>query len=585
MPKSLRQASYLQQRGSGIWYFRFKLPSKLQSLVGKVDIRLSLDTHELSLAQEKITALLPHVYSIKRLAKTMGELTPEITKKALDLYFTNLVEALERTNAPYLRNTGTAGTEFIGMLPQPSMITSPNTQKSLYAFRSDQTKWAIQQNHHQKASRQAGQYLEQVGGVPDKEAPLFQQLSLDILKLQAMYWEIMKAREDGDYRTEREFIQYYTESGYSILRKNNDQPKGPTLSAAWQAYYTEKSTGRPKADWSPPTAQGQQAMFDELIEIVGEISISAFTRDLVLDYLDKVARLPKNRTKTYAGKEFQELLLLDIPESQRPSSRTVAEKLAKLRAFLTWSRIAKKYLDFDPTEGINVKTHSRSYAPFIQGDLTALFHSPQYLEKRHRHLWQYWAPLLALYTGARLNEIAQLRLPDVIREDGIWVFSFPDYGEDQKIKTQAGIRKVPVSKTLIDLGFLDYINYLRDRGEERVLPDLSKGTRSWGQKISKWFNDTYKDQCGITPDPSGGRKVFHSFRHTAITKATSAGLPIQHCQQAFGHERSILGETATYTHQYPVRVLVPVIDALDFGLDHGSYQESWKSYVKYWKAM
>jgi len=301
---------------------------------------------------------------------------------------------------------------------------------------------------------------------------------------------------------------------------------------------------------------------------------------VILDYLEKVGRLPKNRTKSYPGQSIEDLLSLDIPELQRPSSRTVAEKLTRVGAFFRWCRVTRGFLDADPTEGVNIRSNSRSYSPFTENDLGLLFFSQEYRQDKHRSLWQFWIPLVALYTGARQSEIAQLMVDDVVKEDGIWLFSITDFGEDQKIKTSAGIRKVPMSEILIDLGFVDYVDYLKDQGIPRVFPDLEKGSRSWGQRVSRWFNETYKERCGVRPDPTGGRKVFHSFRHTAITKALSANLPIQHCQQVFGHERSILGETATYTHQFPVKSLIPVIEALDWNLTHRVHRHQWASYIQ-----
>ena len=72
----------------------------------------------------------------------------------------------------------------------------------------------------------------------------------------------------------------------------------------------------------------------------------------------------------------------------------------------------------------------------------------------------------------------------------------------------------------------------------------------------KWFNERYKRQRGVTDDPSGARKTFHSFRHTAITKVLGDGIPLQLWQAVFGHEQSLLGETRTYAHEYPVTRLV-----------------------------
>jgi len=342
----------------------------------------------------------------------------------------------------------------------------------------------------------------------------------------------------------------------------------PKISDAWAEFYREKTTGLPNPEWNKNTAVGKQAIIEELIAIVDDLSVSLLTRDVILDYRDKVSRLPKNRNKLYSNQTIEELLSLELTNDLLPSSRTIDEKLVAVRSFLRWCRIHKGYIDSDPTDGVKVKAQSQSYAPFTSADLQALFHSKKYREGSHRKSWQYWIPLIGLYTGARLSEIAQLKSADLINEEGIWVFNITDAGEGQRIKTQAGIRKVPVSSRLRDLGLIEYAQDLVSKREDRLFPDLKEGTKGWGHKASRWFNDVYKRRCGIEIDPGGGRKVFHSFRHTAITKALSARMPVQHCQQVFGHQKRLMGETETYTHSFPLESLVPVIEALDYGLNH-----------------
>jgi hypothetical protein len=95
MPKTPRQTSYLQRRGR-IWYFRFKLPTEVQSVAERTEIRVSLDTCELSAAGERVAVLIPYIHAFKRLAKQMSELTSEQVQKALDLYFSNIVEELAK---------------------------------------------------------------------------------------------------------------------------------------------------------------------------------------------------------------------------------------------------------------------------------------------------------------------------------------------------------------------------------------------------------------------------------------------------------------------------------------------------------
>jgi integrase len=303
----------------------------------------------------------------------------------------------------------------------------------------------------------------------------------------------------------------------------------------------------------------------------------------MLKYRNVVARLPSNRQKKYPGKSIRELLEMDLPADQLPSNRTISEKLIRLGALLKWSRDIRGYLTTDPLRGLHVEHESQSYAPFNSSDLRKLFNSSDYERGGHSRSWRYWVPLIALYTGARQTEIAQLLVRNVVEEDGVCILVITDH-DGQKVKTSAGVRKVPVSSKLIALGFLDYVAFLKERGETQLFPDLKKGRDGWGHYVSRWFSEDYKQSVGIEPDPTGKRKVFHSFRHTAITRALGDGQPLAHVQQVFGHEKSLLGESATYMHAFPVATLVPVIEALDYGLDHSSYKDSWRNYVEQWPA-
>ena len=71
----------------------------------------------------------------------------------------------------------------------------------------------------------------------------------------------------------------------------------------------------------------------------------------------------------------------------------------------------------------------------------------------------FWAPLIALYTGARLNEIMLLRTDGIHNVKGASVFHFRHrlaMGQELKGKAKHN-RKVPVHPELIRLGILDYL--------------------------------------------------------------------------------------------------------------------------------
>ncbi len=569
MPKQCRRTLYLLRRAS-IWHLRFKLPTQIQPLAGRKELRLSLRTRDVKVAEARAAQLYQFIYRLKQMGRQlkMKTLTEEDASSVLNSLFEEMVQELERLQRDdYKRGPqDPLGLEFIRYKCEPE----------IRQYRDE-----LARNDYQQIALEARPALERFGYAWDADSPLIRHFCAEFTKQRITFNEVLLAQANGDFRKEQELLHAIKPNGSPLLLEN-DAASNIHLSAAWAEYFQEKTSARPKADWGKATAAGQQATMDEFLEIVGDRPLKDLDRDLMMRYRDVVSRLPKNRKKTHQDQSIESLLALDLLPSERPSSRTVKEKMMRLATFLKWCREIKGYLKDDPTLGLKVRAESHRYAPFTQDDLQALFRSKEYLEERHRSCWRFWVPLIALYTGARQAEIAQLSVSDVVREDGVDIFSISDRGEHQNVKTRAAIRKVPISERLKSLGFLDYMDWLRERGEDRLFPDLPPGGRSAGQKISRWFGNTYRKNCGITPDSTGGRKVFHSFRHTAITKALGAGVAVQHCQQFFGHEKSMLGETATYTHQFSPKILTPVAEALDWKLDHSAYDNGWKSLVEDW---
>jgi hypothetical protein len=70
--------------------------------------------------------------------------------------------------------------------------------------------------------------------------------------------------------------------------------------------------------------------------------------------------------------------------------------------------------------------------------LKKLFCSKAYLTDGHKKPYHFWLPILALFTGARQNELAQLFLSDIRENDGLWVIDINANNESQKVKTKSG---------------------------------------------------------------------------------------------------------------------------------------------------
>src|SRR5207248_519882 len=80
------------------------------------------------------------------------------------------------------------------------------------------------------------------------------------------------------------------------------------------------------------------------------------------------------------------------------------------------------YLALNPAEGITaMSTKSNGEdrrLPYSTEDLKAIF-AVKRIGTNGLTGANYWLPWLALYTGARLEELGQLRITDVRKEDGV----------------------------------------------------------------------------------------------------------------------------------------------------------------------
>ena len=104
------------------------------------------------------------------------------------------------------------------------------------------------------------------------------------------------------------------------------------------------------------------------------------------------------------------------------------------------------WMHFNPAEGMQLPDPRRDdelRTVFSNEDLHKLFHSPQYKEDTHNHAYQFWVLIIALFTGMRQNEIAQLYVDDIRQDHGLWVFDINANAPDKHLKTKNAKRLVP----------------------------------------------------------------------------------------------------------------------------------------------
>jgi hypothetical protein len=131
---------------------------------------------------------------------------------------------------------------------------------------------------------------------------------------------------------------------------------------------------------------------------------------------------------------------------------------------------------------------------FEEDELRCIF-DPEQLMKAKRPT-QFWGPLLALYTGARLNELACLDMKDFVIERGIPCIS---------------IRRVPLHPDLWEIGLQDYIDDMKSLGATRLFPTLPRDKKGKRERRLSHDGNEYLKEVGVHVLRV---KVMHSFRDT-----------------------------------------------------------------------
>ena len=141
--------------------------------------------------------------------------------------------------------------------------------------------------------------------------------------------------------------------------------------------------------------------------------------------------------------------------------RTVKD-LNRLFGSIMLHCVKEGHLRDNPAEGLKIQKKKRPdeerkvYTPEDIKKIVAALPSPA--DKPER----YWIPLIGMFSGMRLGEICGLHVEDVKLVDGIWCFSVN--GEDDKrLKTLSSKRVIPLHPTLIKLGFLAFVDTMKEK--------------------------------------------------------------------------------------------------------------------------
>ncbi len=307
---------------------------------------------------------------------------------------------------------------------------------------------------------------------------------------------------------------------------------------------------------------------DILQSVSDKVYLIDFDEDDYTNALDIILNLSPNKGKTKKiydtyKNNYQEMISIFKKENYpKQGERTGWNKFSRLRSFLEYaieeSLLQKNYYKKRIFTYDNITKNlvpPKRRIDFNTAELNRLFsisswYSPKDIVKTlHKHPERFYIPLIALFTGMRLNEIASLYKKDIVFEEVNKIYYFDLIDID--VKNKSSKRIVPIHKFLLNnLKFKKYFDTFKS--EDRIFPKLTwNDDNGYGHNLSKAFNlDSFKSQW-INEDRLNHKNYmldFHSFRHTAITRLDEGGLDEGKINEISGHTQATQS-SITYTHR------------------------------------
>ncbi|MBF0466123.1 MAG: site-specific integrase [Nitrospirae bacterium] len=534
---------------NGNYYFRIRVPKRLQSYFKSKFIKKAIGTKDIKTA--KIICSVGGAKAVKLFALSNIMDKEEINKAFTD-FMKNDFGYFEKGNGDSIpqaeitedidnnRIKEIARDFFNGYLKhnddKPTKIDNPKVtlplQLEIRDLRIDILKRDISSNELKLAEGYTFNFLERRNINLDKNSEAYKKLIREMGKALIEAFKIEKERVSGNFNNPHDnILQNLLDNPIEQEQRVITTPsklKKPEkhLTDVIAEFFKEKVA---QVAWSEKNEYELKIFYKDLPEIIGNKPILDYTKTDFTDYIELLKKM-----HGYSGKPIGEIVELvrngTLKSNKTLSETTIRKYLVQVNMVFEYAR-QNAYITTNYCVKIKKKDKRKDNEErdvYDATDLKALFNSPIYTDKKNALLYpeRWWIPIIALYSGMRLNEIAQLYKEDIIQIGGIWCFDINDE-KDKNTKTKSSNLIVPISPVIIGLGFLDFINSFE---HERVFKNLFKKRDGYAHYFTRWYNKYNRKY--VTKNE---KRVFHSFRHTFIDNLKQQGLDKGVRSELVGH--------------------------------------------------
>lgn len=568
--------SYLTVNRHGTYYFRLVVPKPLRSAFGSQrEIRRSLKTDSQRLALRRARQYAARYEAIfDRTLAMVDDNDYQATEDDYKVFLTEMAKADELT--PW--STDSTRTE-----PTPP-FKSALTDEQWRELEDNQRRTIIAQALTGYPGR----------AVPESQQELAERLYKEGYGLPARQFQKLLPK-----LIERIALQPYVLPVLTAtVNKEPSQPDGPTLYELWQQHWetlARLSRGRQKSERTKEDEQGHACRLNILSasKPINQFTVEDFER-----IYSEIFDVRPSRGSKLPSPDSPKETILAKGGDRRIEAGTIDKlivRLGVLHEFAFKKGLTKIHPDTPERSAPDRNPPGKKPVEkaFTKTDLQAIFSGYLYtgseLKKSNAVFpYQFWLPVLGLYTGGRLNELCQLDTEDVCKKEpeDIWTISMIDDELDRPLpkvlKNQSSRRIIPIHSALIRMGFLEFVKQASLEGREKLFSDglTYNPKKGWGSNATHFFcrfpspstaASGYLFKCGIRERDSEGktdRKNFHSFRHTFTDLARNSGaeaylvLP-----DLTGHSRGNEGQVARYGNGFSQLKKQAVLEGLTIPVD------------------
>ncbi|MBA3670129.1 MAG: hypothetical protein H0W71_08735 [Sphingomonas sp.] len=368
----------------------------------------------------------------------------------------------------------------------------------------------------------------------------------------APFADLCRALNEASIRTGEAKLQRL--DGALVTTPAPPEPvKAPTANGSSRTFdaLVRQEMDRPTFSGSATTKQSWKTALRYFDEVRGQPRPEEITRAQVTEFADLLALAPIKRKAKSSERGWPLPKLIEAYEGkhvERLSWKTRAALIGALQA--AWNRcqrsgqIANHILNPFASPSLGKAPARRSNDGLSRQGISAIFGLPVFTVSERPNGGKgeacYWLPMLLFTTGAQPEELAQMLVSDVGQDAGVagWSLTITAEGEHphkkaRNLKTPSAERVIPLPEIVIELGFLDYVAWLKRAGERALFPALrTKGAR--GELFAgfgMWWG-AYLRKHGALPQ---GKRPAREFRPTWATIARESRIPREAQEYIMGH--------------------------------------------------